>query len=94
MANPKRKHTKSRRDSRRAQNWKLKAAGQSKCSNCGGEGSRGRAAAKDPPSSTSVWCHFLLSFRKPTQQQFCKYRSTNNEVANEYWAESTTMVPY
>ena len=35
MANPKRKHTPSRRDSRRAQNFKLELGSLSRCSNCG-----------------------------------------------------------
>jgi large subunit ribosomal protein L32 len=37
MPNPKRKHTRSRRDSRRAQNWKLDLAAFSPCGNpaCG-----------------------------------------------------------
>ena len=37
MPNPKRKHTRSRRDSRRAQNWKLDALSSSACPNkeCG-----------------------------------------------------------
>ena len=37
MPNPKRKHTRSRRDSRRSQNWKLERAGASRCPNpdCG-----------------------------------------------------------
>ncbi|MFA6317839.1 MAG: 50S ribosomal protein L32 [Elusimicrobiota bacterium] len=37
MPNPKRKHTRSRRDSRRASNWKLDPLSLSKCSNpaCG-----------------------------------------------------------
>lgn len=37
MPNPKRKHTRSRRDSRRSANWKLDAAAMSPCSNpeCG-----------------------------------------------------------
>jgi len=34
MPNPKRKHTRSRRDSRRAQNWKLDAVTASACPNC------------------------------------------------------------
>lgn len=33
MPNPKRKHTRSRRNSRRAQNWKLDRVGQSPCPN-------------------------------------------------------------
>jgi len=37
MPNPKRKHTRSRRDSRRASNWRLETRGASACSNCGGE---------------------------------------------------------
>jgi len=36
MPNPKRKHNARRRDTRRAQNWKLEAGSESKCSNCGG----------------------------------------------------------
>lgn len=37
MPNPKRKHTRSRRDSRRAQNWRLRAPSLSPCPNpaCG-----------------------------------------------------------
>ncbi|MBI4377263.1 MAG: 50S ribosomal protein L32 [Elusimicrobia bacterium] len=37
MPNPKRKHTRSRRDSRRAQNWKLDRLSSSPCPNpeCG-----------------------------------------------------------
>ncbi|HAH05261.1 MAG TPA: 50S ribosomal protein L32 [Elusimicrobia bacterium] len=35
MPNPKRKHTRSRRDSRRASNWRLEIGGLSKCSHCG-----------------------------------------------------------
>lgn len=37
MPNPKRKHTRSRRDSRRSQNWKLEPVALSVCSNpqCG-----------------------------------------------------------
>lgn len=37
MPNPKRKHTRSRRNSRRAQNWRLQRAAMSPCSNpeCG-----------------------------------------------------------
>jgi large subunit ribosomal protein L32 len=37
MPNPKRKHTRSRRDSRRSQNWKLEALSSSACQNpeCG-----------------------------------------------------------
>ncbi|MFH1619077.1 MAG: 50S ribosomal protein L32 [bacterium] len=35
MPNPKRKHTRSRRDSRRAANWKLDIPGSSKCRQCG-----------------------------------------------------------
>lgn len=34
MPNTKRKHTRSRRDSRRAQNWKLDAVTASACPNC------------------------------------------------------------
>jgi large subunit ribosomal protein L32 len=35
MPKPKRKHTRSRRDSRRSNNSKLVAAGSSKCPQCG-----------------------------------------------------------
>jgi len=35
MPNPKKKHTPSRRDMRRAANWKLTAANFQKCPNCG-----------------------------------------------------------
>lgn len=35
MPNPKRKHTASRRDSRRAANWKIEAPSVNKCPNCG-----------------------------------------------------------
>lgn len=35
MPNPKRKHTRSRRDSRRASNWKLELGGSSACKQCG-----------------------------------------------------------
>lgn len=35
MPNPKRKHTPSRRDSRRAANWTVQALNSSKCSHCG-----------------------------------------------------------
>lgn len=35
MPNPKRKHTASRRDSRRAANWKIEAPNANKCPNCG-----------------------------------------------------------
>lgn len=35
MPNPKRKHTRSRRDSRRAQNWKLDISSVSTCPQCG-----------------------------------------------------------
>ena len=35
MANPKRKHTPSRRDSRRASNWRVFAQNSSKCPQCG-----------------------------------------------------------
>ena len=35
MPNPKRKHTPSRRDSRRASNWVVKATNASKCPQCG-----------------------------------------------------------
>jgi len=34
MPNPKRKHTRSRRDSRRAQNWRLDTTTSSACPNC------------------------------------------------------------
>ncbi|MBI4657117.1 MAG: 50S ribosomal protein L32 [Elusimicrobia bacterium] len=35
MPNPKRKHTPSRRDSRRSQNWKIQLKSLSKCPQCG-----------------------------------------------------------
>ncbi|MFA5161106.1 MAG: 50S ribosomal protein L32 [Elusimicrobiales bacterium] len=35
MPNPKRRHTRARRDTRRAQNWKLVVGSLSKCPNCG-----------------------------------------------------------
>ncbi len=35
MPNPKRKHTRSRRDSRRAANWRLTARSLANCPNCG-----------------------------------------------------------
>ena len=35
MPNPKRKHTRSRRDSRRSANWRLKVGSLSSCPNCG-----------------------------------------------------------
>ncbi|MBI4057300.1 MAG: 50S ribosomal protein L32 [Elusimicrobia bacterium] len=35
MANPKRKWTRSRRDSRRASNWRLSLGSSSVCSQCG-----------------------------------------------------------
>jgi large subunit ribosomal protein L32 len=35
MPNPKRRHTRARRDTRRAQNWKLEVINLSKCPNCG-----------------------------------------------------------
>lgn len=35
MPNPKRKFTRARRDSRRAQAWRLETPGASKCSHCG-----------------------------------------------------------
>jgi len=35
MPNPKRKHTRSRRDSRRSQNWKLETLSSSACPQCG-----------------------------------------------------------
>jgi large subunit ribosomal protein L32 len=49
MPNPKRKHTRSRRDSRRAQNWKLDAMSASVCENkeCG---------RKRPPHSVCPHC--------------------------------------
>lgn len=37
MPNPKRKHTRSRRDSRRSSNWKLELGSFSKCTNCGAQ---------------------------------------------------------
>ena len=36
MPNPKRKHTRSRRDSRRAANWRLELGNSSLCPQCGG----------------------------------------------------------
>jgi large subunit ribosomal protein L32 len=36
MANPKRKHTPARRDSRRSANFRLVVGSLSRCSNCGG----------------------------------------------------------
>jgi len=36
MPNPKRKHTRSRRDSRRSANWKLELGQHSVCAQCGG----------------------------------------------------------
>ena len=35
MPNPKKKHSQSRRDSRRASNWKIEEKSLSKCSHCG-----------------------------------------------------------
>ncbi|MDD2773645.1 MAG: 50S ribosomal protein L32 [Elusimicrobiales bacterium] len=35
MPNPKRRHTRARRDTRRAQNWKLAIVSSAKCPNCG-----------------------------------------------------------
>ncbi|PIS47479.1 MAG: 50S ribosomal protein L32 [Elusimicrobia bacterium CG08_land_8_20_14_0_20_51_18] len=35
MPNPKRKHTRARRDKRRAQNWKLELKSLSVCPHCG-----------------------------------------------------------
>ena len=35
MANPKKKHTRMRRNMRRAANWRIEGANLSKCSNCG-----------------------------------------------------------
>jgi large subunit ribosomal protein L32 len=35
MPNPKKKHSPSRRDSRRAANWRVSAANSSKCPQCG-----------------------------------------------------------
>lgn len=35
MPNPKKRHTPSRRDMRRAANWKLTAGNYQKCPNCG-----------------------------------------------------------
>lgn len=35
MPNPKRKHTRARRDKRRSQNWKLEVKELSACGNCG-----------------------------------------------------------
>ncbi|MBI4386054.1 MAG: 50S ribosomal protein L32 [Elusimicrobia bacterium] len=37
MPNPKRKHTRSRRDSRRSANWRLELGNASRCTNCGQE---------------------------------------------------------
>ncbi len=37
MANPKKKHTRMRRDMRRSANWRLEAPNLSKCSNCGAQ---------------------------------------------------------
>lgn len=37
MANPKKKHTRMRRNMRRAENWKIAPLNLSKCSNCGGK---------------------------------------------------------
>lgn len=36
MPNPKRRHTRSRRDSRRAANWRLELGTPSVCKQCGG----------------------------------------------------------
>lgn len=36
MANPKRKHTRARRDSRRSSNWKLEKPQVNTCKQCGG----------------------------------------------------------
>ncbi|OGR80846.1 MAG: 50S ribosomal protein L32 [Elusimicrobia bacterium RIFCSPLOWO2_01_FULL_64_13] len=35
MANPKKKHTRMRRDMRRSHNWRISAPNPSKCSHCG-----------------------------------------------------------
>jgi large subunit ribosomal protein L32 len=35
MANPKKKHSPARRDSRRSANWRLEIGSLSKCSQCG-----------------------------------------------------------
>jgi len=35
MPNPKRKHCRARRDSRRSQNWRLEISAAAKCPNCG-----------------------------------------------------------
>lgn len=35
MPNPKKKHTQSRRDMRRAANWRVEALNSSKCPQCG-----------------------------------------------------------
>jgi len=35
MPNPKRKHSKMRRDRRRASNWKIESQNLNKCPNCG-----------------------------------------------------------
>ena len=49
MPNPKRKHTRSRRDSRRASNWKLEIVGMSNCQQCGN---------KRPPHRVCPSCGF------------------------------------
>ncbi|MBI5244532.1 MAG: 50S ribosomal protein L32 [Elusimicrobia bacterium] len=51
MPNPKRRHTRSRRDSRRASNWKLELGGLSVCPNkdCG---------RLKPPHSVCPHCGF------------------------------------
>lgn len=36
MANPKKKHTRMRRNMRRAHNWRIESSNLSKCSHCGG----------------------------------------------------------
>lgn len=46
MPNPKRKHTRSRRDSRRSANWRLEIAGSSACAQCGSEHEPHRICAK------------------------------------------------
>ncbi|MFA6092816.1 MAG: 50S ribosomal protein L32 [Elusimicrobiota bacterium] len=49
MPNPKRKHTRSRRDSRRSANWRLEPVSASTCSNC---------AKTHPPHCVCPHCGF------------------------------------
>ena len=49
MANPKKKHSPARRDSRRSQNFRLELGSLSKCSNCG---------AAHPPHRVCAACGF------------------------------------